>query len=446
MNRPAARRLICAASLAAPAAVAACACVCPAAAQLLQDPSTVVVPPEPPLTSDRSVFSRDRDVAVADRVLPAISAQRLTLGAFDLYPGLAIGGQYTSNLFANNDRRRSDIALVVRPELTVRTSSGPYRATAYARGDLRRYASHVSENTEEGMAGLEGSVAVGALSSLSAGASYGAFITPRFAADSPVDAAKPLEYTGVNAFAGATIEGAATRVILRADAASLRFRDAPRVGGGTLFTRDRDRARYQASVRIERALSPAVSVYGAASVNAIDYRFATTGTRDSKGYGVYVGSSFEVSALMRGDVRVGYIRQTFDLAGVRPLSGLGTLGRLVYFPNRLWTITATAESSIQDSGVPGTGGVLHRGGSIRSDHELRRYLIAGIEGGYFRDTYRGIRRRDVLPYADVSLTYLSRSHWNARLGYRYRARDCTCAGGVTDFDDHRVSATLTFQY
>lgn len=422
------------------------ACATQAGAQLLQDVPTVIVPPEPPLTDQRSVFARDRDVAVADRMLPAFSAQGTTVGAFDIFPALSVGGLFTSNLYANNARRRSDVALVVRPEVTVRTSAGPYQATAYARGDLRRYAGHASENTEEGMAGLEGRVAIGALSTLTAGASYGSFINPRFAADSPVDAAKPLEYTALNAYGGATIEGAATRVILRADAASLRFRDAPRIGGGTLFTRDRDRTRYQASVRIERALSPAVSVYGAASVNAIDYRLAPSGTRDSKGYGVYVGSSFQVTALMRGDVRVGYIRQNFDLAGVRPLSGVGTLGRLVYFPNRLWTLTAAAESSIQDSGVPGTGGFLHRGGSVRSDHELRRYLILSLEGGYFRDTYRGIRRRDSLPYADLSLTYLSRSHWNARLGYRYLARDCTCGGGVTNFDDHRLSATLTLQY
>jgi len=82
---------------------------------------------------------------------------------------------------------------------------------------------------------------------------------------------------------------------------------------------------------------------------------------------------------------------------------------------------------------------------MRADHELRRYIIASLEGGYFKDTYRGLPRRDSLPYADVSATYLSRRHWNARLGYRYLARDCTCSSGVTNFDDHRVSATLTFQ-
>lgn len=431
-------------------AVAIVASACPAGAQLLQDEPTVVVPPEPPLTPARSIFARDREVAVADRMLPAFSAKGMTVGAFDVFPGLAVGGLYTSNIFANNADKQGDAGLVIRPELTVRTSSGPYRVTAYARGDVRRFTDKVSEDTEEVLGGLQGNVAVGALSALSAGVSYGSLINPRYAPDSPVDAAKPLEYNALNAYASGSFEGAGTRVILRADVADIRFRDAPSRAGGTLFTRDRNRTRVQGLLRVERALSPSVSIYGAGTVNTIDYRYPTTigqsvVTRDSRGYGLYVGSSFELTSILRGDVRAGYIRQMFDLDGLRPIAGFGTLGSLVYFPNRLWTFTARVESSVQDSGVPGTGGVLHRGGSLRADNELRRYIILSLEGGYFRDTYRGLPRRDKLPFASAGLTYLSRNHWNARLGYRYLSRDCSCTGGVTDFDDHRVTATLTFQ-
>lgn len=419
----------------------------PVAAQLLQDAPTVVVPPEPPISDAQSAFDRSREVAVADRMLPEFSAQGTSVGPFDVFGGLALGGLFSSNVFADNDRKRSDVALVVRPELTIRTSAGPYQARLYGRGDIRRYSKFTSEDTEEGLVGLDGTVAIGALSRFSAGASYGSLIDPRFAADSPANAAKPLEYTSLNSFAAVTIEGGRTRVIVRGDLGRLRFRDTPARGGGTLFTRDRDRSRVDGIVRVERALSPAVSVYGAVTGNTIDYRLpiANVGSRDSSGYGVYLGSSFEVTAVLRGDVRVGYLRQNFDLSRFSSISGLGVLGTFAYSPTRLWTFIGRVESSVQDSGVPGTGGYLHRGGSLRADNELRRYIILGIEGGYFRDTYRGLPRRDSLPFADVGLTYLSKSHWNARLGYRYLARSCTCSVGVTDFDDHRVSATLTFQ-
>jgi hypothetical protein len=420
----------------------------PAAAQLLQDPPTVVVPPEPPITTARSVFDRENQVPVAERMLPAFAAQGVSIGNFELFPGLAVGSFATSNVYADNDRRDGDLAVVVRPEATLRTSQGPYRLAVYARGDVRRYLDNRSENTEEGLGGIQGAVMIGALSNVTAGASFGSLVQPRFAADSPVEAGKPLEYTALTGYVGSTIEGAETRIILRVDATQLEFRDTPDRSGGTIFTRDRDRTRLAGLVRVERSISDALSVYAAGTANTIDYRFPFAGglQRDSSGYGAYLGANFDVTNLIQGDVRVGYIRQDFDLDSVRPISGLGLLGTLTYFPSGLLTVTARAESSVQDSGVPGTTGVLHRGGSVRGDYELRRYIMTGLEIGYFHDSYRGQNRRDKLPYAEASAVYLSRNHWNARVGYRFLARDSDGENAIRNFDDHRLSATLTFQY
>jgi len=87
----------------------------PLAAQLLEDAPTVMIPPEPPLTTARSIVTRDRQTPVAERALPAFSAQGITVGAFDVFPGLSVGGLYTSNIYADNRRRHSDVAVVVRP-------------------------------------------------------------------------------------------------------------------------------------------------------------------------------------------------------------------------------------------------------------------------------------------------------------------------------------------
>lgn len=420
----------------------------PAAAQLLVDPPTVEIPPEPPVSDARSSFARDANVPVRERMLPAFTAQGVPLGNFRLYPGLAIGPVVTSNVFANNDRRAADIALVARPEATLRTEAGPYRFSAFGRGDLRRYAGHASENSEEGLAGAEAGLAVGDLSSLLIGGRYGSFVQPRSAADSPVDAAKPLEFRQFDAYAGGTIEGASTRLVFRADFAQLRFGDTPDRRGGTLFTRDRDRTRLGGLVRVERAISPSISVYAAGTLNRIDYRLAPApiGDRDSWGYGAYVGSSFELTRVARGDVRVGYIRQQFKLDQADPISGLGAQAQLVFFPSRLWDIRLRAESTVQDTGVPGTLGVYRRGGAVGADYELRRYVIVGFEGGYLNDAYRGSLRTDNLYHAEVNATYLSRNHWNAQLRYRINSRSCACENLVTDFSDHRLFATLTFQY
>jgi hypothetical protein len=69
-----------------------------------------------------------------------------------------------------------------------------------------------------------------------------------------------------------------------------------------------------------------------------------------------------------------------------------------------------------------------------------------LQAEYFRDTYRGAPRRDRLPSAEIAATYLSKHHWNARVGYRYLARHSSDNVGIAEFDDSRASATLTFQY
>ena len=202
-------------------------------------------------------------------------------------------------------------------------------------------------------------------------------------------------------------------------------------------------------VRVERAIKPNMSVYLAATGNLVNYRLSPPETllqRDSKGCGFYVGSSFELTRLLRGDVRVGYIRQNFDRPGVRSISGLGLKGSLTYFPTGLTTVTLRGERSVQDTGVPGTTGYIHTGGQVQVDHELRRYIILTAQGGYFRDNYRGQPRIEHISYAALSGTYRSVQHWDAKLAYEFDRRDCLCPAGAPDFDDHRLLASFTFRY
>ena len=386
---------------------------------------------------------------MSERMLPAFSAQGIDVGNFTMYPGLTVQGIASSNILANDDRKVSTIGLLVRPQVTLRTDAAQYRFSVRGVGDFRRYARQTSENSEEALLAVDGEVLMSPLSRIYAGGSIGSLVLPRYSSDSPANAAKPLEYTQAVGNIGASIETGSFRISGRGDVAALRFRDAPAFDGGTLYTRDRDRERYQGQLRVDYALTPAVSVYVSGTANKIDYLHPFGPEqldRDSSGFGAFVGSSFDLTDLIRGDVRLGYISQDFSTPGVPNISGLGALGTLLYFPTRLTTVTLRGESSVVDTGVPGSTGVLRQGGSVRVDHELRRYIMASVEAGYFRESYRGLPRQDDLPFLIASGTYLSRSHWNARLSYEFRQRSCECDASVTEFADHRLLAGLTFQY
>lgn len=432
------------------AAVAAFSLMLPAVAPAqIIDQSTIVLPPRPlPPSPILSAFSRDRDYPVAEHVFRAFSATGVKIGNFDLFPGLMVAPEFISNIYANNADRHSAAALLIRPELTIRNRSGPVDAELFGRGAITRVAKFQSENTEEVVGGTRIEAEVGPLATLSAGASYGSRVLPRYASDSPTDAAKPLEYKELLGNLGGQIESGRVRATFRGDYARLSFENAPSTAGGTLLTHDRNREVLSGIARADYAFKPDTSVYVAATANHIEYSLPLQSTainRDSKGYGVFIGTSFDVTGVLRADARVGYIRQSFDANGAKPISGLGLLGNLVYFPSRLTTVTLRGDRSVRDTGVPGTLGNLHTGGELQVDHELRRYFTATAIAGYATDDYRGTIRKDHSAYAAISALYLSGNHWSAKLGYQYNRRHCSCTLTGAQFDDHRVLFALTLQ-
>lgn len=398
---------------------------------------------------EHSAFRRDSDIAVLDRVYPAFQPQGVPIGGLELFPSLTLGAQPRSNVFANNGNKHGDIAALIIPEATLRTRGGPVDLDLHGRASISRFSRYQSENSEEETGGITANAEIGPLSRLFADASAGNLILSRQAADSPGDAAKPLEYTEMKGDLGAVFEAARTRVTARLDGVRLHFRDGVRRDGSPISTDDRDRTIVSGIVRLERSIKPNTSVYLAATGNSVTYRLSPPRAplqRDSKGFGVYVGSSFELTRLIRGDVRVGYIRQKFDMPGVRSISGLGLKGSLTYFPTGLTTVSLRGERSVQDTGVPGTTGYVHAGGQVQVDHELRRYVILTAQAGYFRDNYRGQPRIDHTSYAALSGTYRSVHHWDAKLAYEFDRRHCSCTAGAPNFADHRLLASLTFRY
>ena len=168
--------------------------------------------------------------------------------------------------------------------------------------------------------------------------------------------------------------------------------------------------------------------------------------RDSHGYEAFVGTSFEATDIARADIRIGYLDQDFDARGLGRIAGFGTRGQLEYFPTRLTTVTFQVRRSVEDSGIPNTGGFLESGGSIAVDHEYRRYIMLNTKVSYFDDEYQGISRHDGILFLTTGGTYLSHHGWNLKVAYEYyhqNSHGCDCS---VNYDDHRAVATLTFKY
>jgi hypothetical protein len=127
--------------------------------------------------------------------------------------------------------------------------------------------------------------------------------------------------------------------------------------------------------------------------------------RDSYGTTGRVGTTFEFSRLLTGEISVGYLLRTYQDHTLPDLRGLIVDGSLVWTATALTTARLTARSTADESTLPGVSGVLRRDFGVQFDHAFRRWLIGMARFGYGLDDYEGSIRQDNRFVAAVGITY-----------------------------------------
>jgi hypothetical protein len=178
---------------------------------------------------------------------------------------------------------------------------------------------------------------------------------------------------------------------------------------GTIASND-DRAykQYGGTLRGSYELTPGVIPYAEAGADSRVHDLNTDFSgyqRDSKGLTGTVGSTFELSRLLTGDIGVGYVRRNYQDMRLEPVQGFIGNGSLIWTASALTTAKLTAKTSVAESTVPGVSGELSRDLNLQVDHSLRRWLIGTVKLGFGLDDYVGIGRDDKRFSAGVGLTY-----------------------------------------
>jgi len=178
--------------------------------------------------------------------------------------------------------------------------------------------------------------------------------------------------------------------------------------GTTSSNDDRNYNQYGGFLRGAYELTPAVKPYGELNIDqrVHDLTVDRSGfERDSHGVTGKVGTTFEVSRLMVGEVSIGYATRTYMDPRLDRLKGLLTAGSLTWTPTGLTTVKLTATSSIDESTLAGASGVITRDYLVEVDHAFRRWLIGTVKGGYGTSDYQGSDRFDWRYFAEGDLVY-----------------------------------------
>ena len=144
-----------------------------------------------------------------------------------------------------------------------------------------------------------------------------------------------------------------------------------------------------------------------------DVKFDRNGfQRDSGGGYAKAGTSFEFSRLLTGEISVGYAARDYVDARLKRLEGLLVASSLVWTATPLTTAKFYSNTSIDETTLPGTSGVLTHTYTVEVDHDFRRWLTAIGKFTYGTLDYQGDVRRDKIYSASGDLIYkLNRNLW-----------------------------------
>lgn len=355
-------------------------------------------------------FRRDRNHSVLERPRPEYAAPGVPAGGFRLFPEVEGAAVFNDNIFAAAPEAdaEQDVVYELRGRLDLESQWSSHAINIEAEVASREYSEFSDESTTDWMIGADGRLDIlrGYFATVSV--SHSELHETRDQEPLASGIASPVEYSATNA--AFEIVRRFNRLMLsgRARYTEFDYEDADLVGGGVWDEDDRDRTVTEIGGRVEYALADDRSVFFALTHNTRDYRDARSAAvrRDSSGVEVLAGANFDLTHLVRGEVGIGYLDQSYDDPSLSSVSGLSSRFRVEWYVDPLVTVTLAGARAVEDASVLNAGGYLRDQVNLNVDYEWRRNVLAGLGAEYGRDDYNGIDRTDERQAFTGTLRYL----------------------------------------
>jgi hypothetical protein len=395
-----------------------------------------------------AVFDRGQNVSVLERGRPDFEATGFRLGAIEVRPSLTLGVESDDNIFYSDVGERDDFALRVNPEVEMRTTWSRNAARLVVGLNDRKYDKFASENrTDEYVVGEVRLDVIGD-TSIAIGGSHYNLGQGRNAPETVGASAKLGDYDVTEGYVALTAVFARTRLSGRVYQRAFKFDPVPLIGGGFDNSPERDRKETGVSLRAEYAISPRTAVFGEVGFEDRDYKRkppAAAFNRDNELRRVLVGVNFDLTSLARGELAIGQLDQSYDVAGLSGASGLAMTAQLEWFPQEITTVTFNASRRAEETNVGFSGSYTLTEAGVRVDHELLRNVIvsAQVSGGN-RD-FEGISREDDITNAGVGVRYLVNRSVEVGAGWGFERQESSGANRDNNYEGNRITLTVTLR-
>lgn len=328
-------------------------------------------------------------------------------GSFILRPALEWTMGYDTNPNRTLDGKGS-VFYTWAPELLVRSDWSRHALNADLRGTYSAYGQTPSLNRPFLDAKVNGRIDVARTTRIDLEARTTISTDNPGSPDLQADLAKLPIFTTVGATAGVTQQFNRFEVGLKGSIDRVTYDNSELTDGTTVSNRGRNYNQYAALLRAAYELTPGMKPFVEASFDTRvrDLPVDAFGVhRDSQGAIGRVGTTFEFSRMLTGEVSIGYLTRTYQDPTLKDFHALVLDGSLIWTATALTTVKLTARSTADESTLVDVSGVLRRDFGLQLDHAFRRWLIGTARIGYGHDDYEGSSRKDDRYVASVGVIY-----------------------------------------
>jgi hypothetical protein len=415
-------------------------------------------------------YGRGKNTSVMERERPDYDAVGIHAGGFTLFPKLQAGVIATNNILdvpnaptaSPPTHPQSDFGFLIAPSVTAQSNWGRHSLTVAANVQQEEFTQHSSEDQTTGGIRADGQIDVHDESYIDLGADLERDVIERGGTTSQTIEGRPVPYDTETAYARGVYGVDRFRATAEADLANYNFLNVPRVGGGSVDENVRDYSQDRVLGRVDYALSPDAALFTSISYGSEHYPNATPSApppappaapaRNSNETRVLAGANFDITALARGEIGIGYIDRHYAASYLyRPLSGLAVSSKVEYFPTQLITITFIGQRLIEDSAFNLASGYFKNFASLGADYEFKRNIILSVLGSLERDTFQGVSRTDNASAISASGKYLVNRNVGigATLAYANRTSTATTTGPFSSmgpaYNELRFTLNLVLQ-
>jgi hypothetical protein len=193
------------------------------------------------------------------------------------------------------------------------------------------------------------------------------------------------------------------------------YTDSKLTDGTTSSNDDRNFTQLGGIGRVSYELTPALKPFVEAEGDSRthDLQFDRFGyQRDSSGGYAKAGTSFEFSRLLTGEISAGWAARDYVDPRLDRLQGLLVASSLTWTATPLTTAKFYSTTSIDETTLPGTSGVLTHTYTVETDHDFRRWLTGIGKFTWGSLDYQGDGRFDRFYSAEADAIYkMTRNFW-----------------------------------